>query len=74
MIFGTNNTRDISKLSQISLAERLVKLRIAILKYHSCYLRRISLQIMRLPILIRLLLYLISSLAKSVGLTWITGQ
>ena len=74
MIFGINNTRDISKLSQISLAERLVKLRIAILKYHLWYLRRISLQIMRLPILIRLLLYLISSLAKSVGLTWITGQ
>ena len=74
MIFGINNTRDISKLSQISLAERLVKLRIAILKYHSWYLRRISLQIMRLPILTRFLLYLISSLAKSVGLTWITGQ
>ena len=46
MIFGINNTRDISKLSQISLAERLVKLRITILKYHSWFLYQISLQIM----------------------------
>ena len=52
MIFGINTTRDISKLSQISLAQRLVKLRITILKYHSWYLRQISLQIMLLPILI----------------------
>ena len=37
MIFGINTTRDISKLSQISLAQRLVKLRITILKYHSWY-------------------------------------
>ena len=49
MIFGINTTRDISKLSQISLAHRLVKLLITILKitrgiyakYHykneSCY-------------------------------------
>ena len=41
---------DISKLSQISLALRLVKLRITILKYHSWYLCQISLQIMLLPI------------------------
>ena len=34
MIFGINTTRDISKLSQISLASRLVKLRITISKYH----------------------------------------
>ena len=46
MIFGINTTRDISKLSQISL----VKLRIAISKYHSWYLCQISLQIMLLPI------------------------
>ena len=32
MIFGINTTRDISKLSQISLAQRLVKLRVTILK------------------------------------------
>ena len=44
MIFGINTTRDISKLSQISLAHRLVKLRITILKYHSWYLCQISLQ------------------------------
>ena len=44
MIFGTNTTRDISKLSQ---------LRITILKYHSWYLRQISLQIMLLPIQIK---------------------
>ena len=50
MIFGTNTTSDISKLSQISLAKRLVKLRITILKYHSWYLCQISLQIMLLPI------------------------
>ena len=30
MIFGINTTSDISKLSQISLAQRLVKLRITI--------------------------------------------
>ena len=52
MIFGINTTRDISKLSQISLAYRLVKLRITILKYHLWYLYQISLQIMLLPILI----------------------
>ena len=46
MIFGVNTTRDISKLSQISL----VKLRITISKYHSWYLCQISLQIMLLPI------------------------
>ena len=50
MLFGINATRDISKLSQISLAPRLVKLRIAISKYHSWYLCKISLQIMLLPI------------------------
>ena len=50
MIFCINTTRDISKLSQISLASRLVKLRITILKYHSWYLYQISLQIMLLPI------------------------
>ena len=38
LIFGINTTSDISKLSQISLAKRLVKLRITISKYHSCYL------------------------------------
>ena len=54
MLFGINTTRDISKLSQISLAPRLVKLRIAISKYHSWYLCKISLQIMLLPILILL--------------------
>ena len=32
MIFDINTTRDISKLSQISLAQRLVKLRVTILK------------------------------------------
>ena len=42
---------DISKLSQISLAYGLVKLRSTILKYHSWYLCQISLQIMLLPIL-----------------------
>ena len=52
MIFGINTTRDIPKLSQISLARRLVKLRITISKYHSWYLCQISLQIMLLPILI----------------------
>ena len=51
MIFGINTTSDISKLSQISLTERLVKFRITILKYHSWYLCQISLQIMLLPIL-----------------------
>ena len=42
MIFGINTTRDISKLSQISL--------ITVLKYHSWYLGQILLQIMLLPI------------------------
>ena len=52
MIFGihVNTTCDISKLSQISLAEQLVKLRITILKYHPWYLCQISLQINVLPI------------------------
>ena len=50
MIFGINTTRVISKLSQISLAWRLVKFRITILKYHSRYLCQISLQIILLPI------------------------
>ena len=50
MIFGINTTRDISKLSQISLAE----LRITVLKYHLWYLYQISLQIMLLPIQIQL--------------------
>ena len=50
MIFGINTTHDISKLPQISLTQRLVKLRITILKYHSRYLCQISLQIMLLPI------------------------
>ena len=50
MIFGINTTRDISKLSKISLAWRLVKLRITISKCHSWYLCQISLQIMLLPI------------------------
>ena len=50
MIFGINTTRVISKLSQISLAWRLVKFRITILKYHSWYLCQISLQIILLPI------------------------
>ena len=44
MIFGINATRDISKLSQISLASRLVKLRITISKYHPWYLCQISLK------------------------------
>ena len=52
MIFGIHTTRDISKLFQISLALWLMKLCITILKYHSWYLCRISLQIMLLPILI----------------------
>ena len=47
-----NTTRDISKLSQISLAQGLVKLSITILKYHLWYVCQISLQIMLLPILI----------------------
>ena len=55
MIFGINTTRYISKLSQISLAYRLVKLRITISKYHSWYLCHISLQIMLLPILTKCL-------------------
>ena len=50
MICGINTTCDISKSSQISLAWRLVKLRITISKYHSWYLCQISLQIMLLPI------------------------
>ena len=54
MISGihVHTTRDISKLSQISLAI-LLQVRITILKYHSWYVCQISyLQIMRLPILI----------------------
>ena len=51
MKFGINTTCDISKLSQISLSERLVKFRTTILKYHSWYLCQVSLQIMLLPIL-----------------------
>ena len=43
VIFGINTTRDISKLSQISL-------RITISKYHFWYLCQISLQIVLLPI------------------------
>ena len=52
MIFGINTIRDISKLSQISLAQRLVELRITISKYLSWYLGQImiSLLIMLLPI------------------------
>ena len=50
MIFGMNTTCDISRLSQISLAKRLVKLRITISKYHLWYLCQILLQIMLLPI------------------------
>ena len=50
--FSTSTTRDISKLSQISLAYRLVKLPITISKYPLWYLCKISLQIMVLPILI----------------------
>ena len=50
--FSISTTRNISKLSQISLAYRLVKLRITISKYHLWYLCKISLQIMVLPILI----------------------
>ena len=45
-----NTTCDISRLSQISLAKRLVKLRITISKYHLWYLCQILLQIMPLPI------------------------
>ena len=41
MIFGINTTRDISKLSQISLAI-LLHVHITILKYHSWYLCQIS--------------------------------
>ena len=52
MIFGINTSCGISKLPQISLAYRLVKLCKTILKYHSWYLCQISLQIMLLPILI----------------------
>ena len=54
MISGihVHTTRDISKLSQISLAI-LLQVRITILKYHSWYVCQISyLLIMRLPILI----------------------
>ena len=50
VIIGIITTRDISKLSQISFAQRLVKLRITISKYHEWYLCQISLQIMLLPI------------------------
>ena len=52
MIFSIKTTRDISILSQISLAWRLVKLRtcIKISKYQSRYLCQISLQIMLLPL------------------------
>ena len=53
MTFGINTTRDISKLSQISLAQRLVKLCITISKYHPWYLCQISLEIM--PLLIQIL-------------------
>ena len=52
MIFGINTPCDISKLSQISLAYWLVKLRITISKYHSWYLCQISRTIMLLHILI----------------------
>ena len=51
MIFSINTTRNILKLSQISVAWRFVKLRLTILKYHSWYLCQISLLIMLLPIL-----------------------
>ena len=44
VIFGIHTTRNISKLSQISLPHRLVKLRITILIYHPWYLCQISLQ------------------------------
>ena len=37
MILGINTTLYISKLSQISLAYGLVKLRMTILKYHGIY-------------------------------------
>ena len=50
MLFGRNTTRNISKLSPISLALQHVKLRTTISKYHSWYLCQISLQIMLLPI------------------------
>ena len=49
-MFGINATRDISKLSQITLAQQLVKWHITISKYRSWYLRQISLQIMLLPV------------------------
>ena len=49
-MFGINTTRDISKLSQITLAQQLVKWHITISKYRSWYLRQISLQIMLLPV------------------------
>ena len=45
MIFGVNTTCDISKLSQISLVYRLVKLRVTVLKYHSRYLYQIHVSI-----------------------------
>ena len=70
VIFGINTTCDISKLSQISLAQRLVKLYvITIPKYHSWHLCQISLQIMLLPILINH--YMISAirLAQSSGIS-----
>ena len=50
MIFGINTTYDISKLSQISLAKRLMKLRKTVSKYHSWYLCQISQLITLLPI------------------------
>ena len=65
MIFGINTTHDILKLSQISLAKRLVELRITILRYPSWYLCQISLQIMLLPIQILLLCFLTLALALS---------
>ena len=52
MICGINTTHDICKFFQISLTQQLVKLCIAISKYHLCYLCQISPQIMLLPILI----------------------
>ena len=54
--FGVNTNRGITKLSQILLALRVVKLSITILKYHSWYLCQISLQIVLLPIQINLLI------------------
>ena len=64
MIFGINTTRYISKLSQISLAYRLEKLRITILKYHSWYLCQIPLLTMPLPKLILFVYKLMSESSK----------